>query len=170
LKADKPTSLIIPVNEAGFLQPFRRIHLHRPGATMPPHVTIQSPFLPAHAVDQQVIARLRRLCASHPQFDFTLATVGRFTKPGVFYLVPEPTADFRTLNRIVRTRFSIGVSREPVFHLTLAGWHPTELDRVEEAFRKEYGARLPILARVTEVCLYRRDGNVWVKCSRFPLL
>jgi hypothetical protein len=52
-------------------------------------------------------------------------------------------------------------------HLTLAGWHPEELDRLEEEFQREYGDRLPIMARATGMCLFEQRENEWIKLATF---
>jgi hypothetical protein len=169
MERQNPTSLIIPVHEAAFVQPFRVKHLHRPGVTMPPHITVQSPFKPVGALDPQVLNTLRAVCRAYPQFSFMLARTARFVDTGVLYLVPEPPDAFLKLQRTIRTHFPSDSADHPVMHLTLAGWHPTDLDRIEEEFYREYGDRLPIVAWATEVCLFEQRVNVWMKHSTFAL-
>lgn len=167
--AQNLTSLIIVVQEASFLQSFREEHLQRPAVTMPPHVTVRSPFLPAAAIDEQVHNRLRGICASFAGIAFTLGRIGRFQDPGVLYLVPEPTEGFHKLSEAIREEFLLEAVGRPVFHLTLAGWHASELDRIEQTFRLRYADRLPIYAQATEISLYERVGQIWIKDSEFPL-
>jgi hypothetical protein len=57
----------------------------------------------------------------------------------------------------------------PVFHLTLAGWHRRELDKIEQTFRLKYADQLPIQALATDISLYERAGQIWVQDSEFPL-
>lgn len=163
------TSLIIPVNEATFVQPFRRKHLHRPGVTMPPHITLQSPFKPAGTINAHVLSTLEAICQSYQQFNFTLATTNRFATPGVLYLQPNPVEPFIALHHIIQTHFPTDSKGAPVMHLTLAGWYPTELDDIAEDFHAEYGDRLPIIARATNVCLFEQRKKEWIKLATFAL-
>ncbi len=163
------TSLIIPVPETSFVQPFREKYLQRPGVTMPPHITIQSPFLPADTIDATVLAKLEELCASHHQFSYELGAIKRFEKPGVLYLAPNPVGPFEELTRAVRRLFDLD-SRGSVYHLTLAGWHPEELDTLEDEFTAVYGNRIPVAAHATELCLYRPKPSRWLESARFSFL
>ena len=86
------TSLIIPVAEAAFVQPFRERHLHRPGVTMPPHITVRAPFEPLRELIGDDYHTLATLCASCSPFTFRLARLARFAEIGVLYLEPEPAA------------------------------------------------------------------------------
>lgn len=169
MPAPNPTSLIIPVNEAAFLQPFRAKYLHQPGVTMPPHITVQSPFNSVDAIDAEVMMTLQTVCGSCPQFRFTLTKTGRFADPGVLYLAPEPTDGFIALHHTIRARFPTSAAAQPVFHLTLAGWHPINLKPIEEEFYQAYGNHLPIQARATEVGLFEQRGNGWVQHATFAL-
>jgi len=135
---------------------------------MPPHITVRSPFKPAGSIDAQVLNTLEAICAAFPQFAFTLARTNRFTDPGVLYLMPEPVDPFITLHRHIQTHFPVNPQDDPVMHLTLAGWHPTELDQIEAEFYREYGDRLPVGARATKICLFEQRENQWVKLSNFP--
>jgi hypothetical protein len=88
VEQDDITSLIIPVPEAAFVQPFRVKYLQRPSVTMPPHVTLHAPFKLRSAMDQKVLSALAQLFAAQGQFRFTLARTVRFSETGVFYLTP----------------------------------------------------------------------------------
>jgi hypothetical protein len=87
---DNDTSLIIPVTEAAFLQPFRVRYLHRPGVTMPPHITVSTPFRPLREYARDEFHLLTTVCASFPSFAFTLGRLARFADTGFLYLAPEP--------------------------------------------------------------------------------
>ena len=168
MNAHTATSLIIPVYEAAFVQPFRVKHLQRPGVTMPPHITVQIPSIPPQALDTQLLTTLRALCASYGPFSLTFARTARFVDPGVLYLVPEPTDTLATLHHLLRSYAPADAPAHPVFHLTLAGWHPTTLDSIEQAFHAQYGEHLPLAARATELCLYLQRGTTWIHHARFP--
>lgn len=164
------TSLIIPITAAASLQPFRDRYLHRPGVTMPPHVTLLSPFLAPSAIDATARDILRATCAAFPAFAFHLVRLGRFATPGVLYLEPEPIGALLALRSAVAEMCAVMLTDEPVFHLTLAGWHPTELDTIAERFLQTYGDQLPLGAQATEVCLYVERGERWLLQECFSLL
>jgi hypothetical protein len=168
---DNDTSLIIPVAEAAFLQPFRIRYLHRPGVTMPPHITGPTPFRPLRELARDEFRTLTTVCASFPSFVFTLARVARFAETGFLYLAPEPIEPFVALSQALS-----GVYSEPpenhadvVFHLTLAGKHPSDLDQLEAEFYQSYGAQLPIQAVAAEVSLYEKREERWFGEASFPL-
>ena len=84
-------------------------------------------------------------------------------------MAPEPTESFHNLSEAIREEFLLETVSRPVFHLTLAGWHPSELDRIEQTFRLGYAYRLPIEAQASDISLYQRVGQIWVQDSEFPL-
>ncbi|HEX6386812.1 MAG TPA: hypothetical protein VF177_19265 [Anaerolineae bacterium] len=55
------TSIVIPVQEAALVQPFRVQHLRRLSATMPPHVTLHAPFKYSEDIDEDVLKKLAAL-------------------------------------------------------------------------------------------------------------
>src|SRR3712207_689898 len=130
---DNDTSLIIPVVEAAFLQPFRVQYLHRPGVTMPPHITLPMPFKPLCDLGKDNYRMLTTICASFPAFAFTLERLARFPDTGVLYLAPEPSEPFLTLARALSEGPPTPPDTHPtvVWHLTLARKHPPDLDQVE---------------------------------------
>jgi 2'-5' RNA ligase len=162
------TSLIIPVAEAAFLQPFRAQYLQRPGVTMPPHITIRPlQRLPAITADDH--RELSALCASLPSFEFRLTHNARFREIGVLYLAPEPTEPFLKLYQALRNRFPEPPDKHPsvVFHLTLAGHHPSDLDSIEAAFDAAYRMHVPIHAVARELRLYARHDQRWVETTTY---
>jgi 2'-5' RNA ligase len=168
---DNDTSLIIPVSEAAFLQPFRERYLHRPGVTMPPHITLSTPFRPLRAYARDAFQMLTTVCASFPSFTFTLARLARFADTGFLYLAPEPIEPFVALSHALS-----GEHFEPpdnhagvVFHLTLAGKYPSDLDRLEVEFYGIYGAHVPLQATAAEVSLYEKREERWFKEASFRL-
>jgi len=155
--------------EAAFLQPFRAQYLHRPGVTMPPHITL-APFLPLPAITADVHRELAAMCASLPSFAFKLTHTARFEQIGVLYLAPHPTELFMALYKAIRARFPEPPDKHPsvVFHLTLAGHHQSDLDRIAAAFDAAYHTHLPIHAVARELRLYARHDERWVETTAFP--
>ncbi len=165
------TALVIPVREAEFVQPFRARHLRRPGVTMPPHVTLRSPFKYMQDIDRSVFDDLTHLFARHARFRFALRATARFPDTGVLYLAPEPAAPFLRLSQAIREKYRDPppAFASPVMHLTLARSDTEELDRIEDEFHREYGGRLPIKATATEACLFEKREEAWVKRASFTL-
>ena len=116
-----------------------------------------------------VRTRLHEVCAASEGFTFTLARTDRFVDPGVLYLVPQPTQELEKLNHAIRLAFEFELGPRPVFHMTLAGWHPAELDSIEKAFHDCHAGQLPIFAHANALSLYRRQGQVWTKDSDYAL-
>jgi len=165
MESQHAASLVIPVYEAAFMQPFRVQHLHRPAVTMPPHITV---LTPAHALDTDLLAMLHHVCASYTPFSFTLVRTACFADPGVLYLVPEPTDALRMFHRTLGMYGLTDAHDDPVFHLTLAGWYPsTLLNSVEQEFHEQYGDHLPLAVRARDMCLYTQEGNTWIKSATF---
>jgi 2'-5' RNA ligase len=171
VEQDDITSLIIPVPEAAFVQPFRVKYLQRPSVTMPPHVTLHAPFKLRSAMDQKVLSALAQLFAAQGQFRFTLARTVRFSETGVFYLTPEPAEPFLALSRAIQAQYPDRLSDHPrpIVHLTLALSNSEGLDDIETEFHRVYGGHLPVKAVAREVSLYERHGNAWVKSADFGL-
>ncbi len=168
---DNDTSLIIPVAEAAFLQPFRTHYLHRPGVTMPPHITVPAPFQPLRELAKDDYRRLTTRCASFPSFAFTLGRLARFAEWGVLYLAPEPIEPFMALSEALSAPTPPPLENHAsiVFHLTLARKQPADLDQLEAAFNRTYAAQLPIRAVALEVSLYEKRSERWFKAASFPL-
>jgi 2'-5' RNA ligase len=164
------TSLIIPVAEAAFTQPFRERYLNRTGVTMPPHITVRAPFKQPHELIEDGHHTLATLCASFSPFPFTLARLARFAEIGVLYLEPEPTEPFMALYQALFTHYPEPPDKHPlvVFHLTLAHQESSDLDRLEAEFSRRYGASLPIQAIATEISLYQKREERWFKEASFP--
>ena len=165
------TALVVPVAVAAFVQPFRVKYLHRPGVTMPPHVTLHAPFKDKEDINENVLNTLAELFGSHAQFQFTLARTARFSDTGVLYLAPEPAEPFLALSRAIQAHYPDTPSDHPnpVMHLTLALSGAEALDGIEDEFQRQYGNRLPIEATATEVHLFEKRENAWIKQTSFAL-
>ena len=64
---------------------------------MPAHITVLYPFLPEDRLNQNVVDRLKEICADTHVLDVELREARRF--PGMLYLAPEPDDGFRRLDR-----------------------------------------------------------------------
>ena len=157
------TSLIIPVAEAAFIQPFPQLYLHR-------HITIRAPFKQLHELIEDDYHTLATLCASFSPFPFTLARLARFAESGVLYLEPEPSEPFMGLYQALYTRYPEPPAKHPMvdFHLTIAHQQSSDLDRLEAEVYRSYGACLPIQAVATELSLYEKREERWFKEASFP--
>jgi hypothetical protein len=156
------TSLIIPVAEAAFIQPFPQLNLHR-------HITMRAPFKQLHELLEDDYHFLASLCASFPPFPFTLARLARFAESGVLYLEPEPTEPFMAVYQALYTRYPEPPAKHPTvdFHLTIAHQQSFDLDHLEAEFYRSYGACLPIQAVATELSLYEKREERWFKQASF---
>ena len=171
VKEQERTGLSIAPQETMLLQPFRDEFLQRPAVSMPPHVTIRT-FLPAPNINEEIRQRLRTFFQAFSKFSFKLERIDRFMPEGVLYLAPEPTESLYQLYDCLCEEFSLKRNHpvEPVFHMTLAGWHANELDQIERRFREKYGNLIPIQARAVDVRLYERIGGTrWREDSVYPL-
>jgi len=102
------SALIVPVPAA---EPVVRAWQERCAAgeegdgrrSVPPHVTVLYPFLPARRIDVEVENAVAEVAARLPPFRFTLTTVRRF--PGVLYIAPDPAEPFIAATEAFRTRW-----------------------------------------------------------------
>ena len=165
------TSIVIPVQEDAFVQPFRVRHLHRPGVTMPTHITLHAPFKYGEELDEEVLYKLAKLFSTYPPFKFSLSSTDRFADKGILYLVPEPAEPFHVLSQSIQARFPDTPPDYPdsVMHLTLGLSKTGEVGSIEEEFHREYGSRLPIEATATEVSIFEKHSDIWVLHTTFAL-
>jgi 2'-5' RNA ligase len=135
---------------------------------MPAHITIVYPFLREDRLNDEVLARLRALCASVPALTVQFRRTARF--PGVLYIDPEPADAFRELTGAVVGRWPDtppygGGFDEVIPHLTVArGAGARLLDDIEA----DVQLRLPITTTVVQACLYVFDGQYWRPRARLP--
>jgi 2'-5' RNA ligase len=159
--ADAPapteTAVIAAVPEAGPLVERHRQRLDAAaGWGVPAHVTVLYPFVPAAAVDQDVVARLAAAVASVPAFDCCFARA-RWFGQDVLWLDPEPDEPFRRLTAAVWAAFPQqppygGAFDDPVPHLTVAETRLGGLPAAEAAERAVQEG-LPLLAHVDRLLL-----------------
>lgn len=162
------TAIVVVVPEAAFTQPFR---VKYTSALMPAHITLHVPFKIRKQIDEKVLNTLAELFKAYSQFSFTLTRTARFSDTGVMYLVPEPAESLLALSRAIQARYPDTPPDypDPIMHLTLGLCKPQELDRLEQEFNHEYGARLPIKANATEVCIFEQNDNAWFRRAAFAL-
>lgn len=163
------SALAIPVLEFGGL--LSRIADAYPDAvreTVPPHVTIAYPFLPAGEIDKTVEAELEELFSAQP------ATSAQFTDcyvlPGFVYTVPEPDSVVRRCRAAVDRRWpEVQRARRaddvgPHLTLALGDTHdPATVRALSTPF-------LPLRSRLAEVWLLVDAPDGWTTRRRFPLL
>jgi hypothetical protein len=164
----EPTTVVIPLDGAQFLQEFGRRHLDRPAVSIPTHVTIISPFLPASQINENVCARVARISHETPSLRLVLDEIGRFADSGVLYLKPRPLDELTGLRTRLCNEFGIEAS-PPVFHVTLAGWHPDRLDVIQRGFERLYKGVLPLRVEAKKIVLFERRGDTWCLHSSYPL-
>jgi 2'-5' RNA ligase len=128
---------------------------------MPPHITVLYPFLPEDRLNQNVVDRLKEICADSQVLAVELREARRF--PGMLYLAPEPEDGFRRLTEAVAREWPDappygGAHDDNIPHLTVAhDLSDHELDDVDHAVT----AALPIHTRLTSASVYVFDGTRW---------
>ena len=142
----------------------------RPSIGIPPHVTLLHPFVPAEAVDDEVLAELEELFAATAKFAVTFRELRRW--PEMAYLAPEPSEPFSRLTEAIVERWPDyppyeGIHDTVIPHLTVAYGDDSLLAEVEA----DVVPQLPIEAHVTEaVLLEELEPDVrWSERARFPL-
>ncbi|MBA3468791.1 MAG: 2'-5' RNA ligase family protein [Herpetosiphonaceae bacterium] len=167
------TALIVPLHQlTPLLQPFLLQHVQSPAATVPPHITLHMPFLPATAITPRVLSDLAQLCAATPAFDSKLGNLSRFPQAGVLYLEPDPDTALLALSTEIQRRYPEAPADfpEPIMHLSLSyAYAAADLDRIERLFKQAYQQDLPLNAAATSVSLYVKRNNVWHEHTVFPL-
>jgi hypothetical protein len=167
------SALVVEVPEAAdAVDPWReQTSTAKPSAGVPAHVTIVFPFVPAHALDEGLIARVAALFAAFPPFAFELRETRRF--PSLLYLAPEPAEPFLALTEAMWAAYPDyppygGEFDSVIPHLTAAEGSDDVLDRAEA----DIVAALPIAAEVTEITLLEEvepELARWRARARLPL-
>ena len=90
---------------------------------VPAHVTALFPFVPADAIDESVVRRVREVTACIDPFDYRFASTAWFDQH-VLYLAPDPAGPFRELTERLSVAFPDcppygGQFDEVVPHLTI---------------------------------------------------
>ena len=147
---------------------------HDPTARLgvPAHITVLVPFIAPEQVTPAVEDRLERAFGTHPAFDFTLASVGRF--PGVAFLAPEPAAHFIALTEAVVREFPdhppyAGEFSSIVPHLTVAHGGEDDAHTVAIELQKRLATEGPVHARCRAVVLLENSTGTWRRKRSFLL-
>ena len=167
------TSLIVPVTQAmAEVEPWRERLDPFSARGMPTHVTVEYPFLPTSAIDDDVRSALATMFEAVPAFEFAL-TETRWFDDRVVWLAPKPDSLFRHLTASVMERWPTlrpygGPPGLVPPHLTIGVSEPVE--RLEEAARA-IEPRLPIGCTAEEVWLMSGSSapGSWTIEARFGL-
>ena len=156
------TAVVIPVPEvAGLVDGWReRTLLAKPSTGVPPHVTLDFPFVPAARLDDEVVDRLRALFAAVEPFAFELVETGRF--PHTLFLAPVPAEPFVALVERLRAAYPEfppygGRYDGVVPHLTVAEGEDELLDEAEADVRRF----VPLRAVAREALLLEEAEPHW---------
>ena len=169
---ERALTIMVPEAEA-FVCSFRAEYGHRADGGVPAHITVNHPFCPAVAGEEQMEEKLAGLFSRMAAFTFALTEVRRF--PAALYLAPEPEEPFKQLIAAVAARFPESPPYEGKFteiipHLTVAYLEDEqEIEVVGAALAAAAAKALPITAEVRNVQLIEKVGNVWRERRSFQL-
>ena len=144
----------------------RRAHDPAMLAGVGAHLTLLFPFVPAPALDDGILARIRFGCGP---LDLVFDRVGRF--PGLAYLglaAPRPVVDVIHALQTTWPEYPLYEGKFPdvVPHLTVALGDDDVLDRVAA----ELAPQLPLATRITHATLLAEDeSSQWSARARFAL-
>jgi len=146
--------------------------VHDPSAKdgAPAHVTLIFPFRPSEEIDDECLARLRRLFGSFEPFSLTIREIGRF--PDTLWLAPESAEPVRRLTEALTREFPEcppygGAFTDIVSHLTVAYGDEPTLAKVEEILAGTL--RTPIEAQIEACSLLGLSPDGWREIGRFAL-
>jgi hypothetical protein len=139
---------------------------------VPAHVTVLFPFMPAQLCDEAILAKLQRLFATTPAFDYQLSRTAWFGEQ-VLWLAPLDPRPFLALTELAYKAFPEfppfeGQFDEVIPHLTVA--HGCELSAMKAAERA-VEHQLPITGRARHVTLMSQadDSGRWTRTATFLL-
>jgi 2'-5' RNA ligase len=170
------SAVLIVVPEAvALIDRFRRSHT-ADGGSVPPHVTLLSPFLSPEEINQGVHERIGVIAAETPAFTVTLNHTGWFGDR-ILYLAPEPAVPILGLVSRLREAFSdvptywdhVGIV---IPHVTVAD---AELVGGPERLReigREMVPQLPLAFEVRHINLMQRlrpSPAPWDVQGTYPL-
>ena len=169
MSADHPSAVVVPVPDTELVVArWRERFDHSAEEGMPAHITALFPFLPPRSLTDDVLAKLREICATVPVLDVEFATTSRF--PDHIYLEPTPAGELIALTEALAASWPEtppygGAFPDIVPHLTVAtGIHEQQLSEIEA----DVLSRLPIKTHLNEACLYIFAAGRWRAEARFP--
>lgn len=140
---------------------------------VPPHITLNYPFIPGADLSVDLKVELQTLFAAFDPFEFNLAKVARFSD--VIYLAPSPARPFIQLIQAVAARYPDsppygGAFDTVVPHLTVAQIEdPLLLDQLTAELKNSLADKLPLSAKAEQVSLMDDKDGRWVRRAEFPL-
>ncbi len=171
MPVDHPSAVVVPVPETEpIVARWRKRFDHSAAEGMPAHITVLFPFLPPSRLTDDVLAKLREICAMVPLLDVEFATTSRF--PDHMYLEPRPAGEFIALTEAIAASWPEtppygGAFPDIVPHLTVAGGiHEEQLREIEA----DILSRLPIKTHLNHACLYIYDAGRWQVAASLPFL
>jgi 2'-5' RNA ligase len=173
---DRRSALVVVAAEAEAVVGEWRLRYQRESVErgIPPHLTILFPFVPATAIGEDTLAKLRRLYAPVRPFEYELASVESF--PDAAWLAPVPVEPFDELVATARQAFPAfppygNPEHVVVPHCTIGtDDDPQRVGAMARELRERLGPRLPIRCRADEVVLVGEQANgMWVRHEAFPL-
>lgn len=167
-----PTVLIIPAAPVPpGLAEFRERHIHHPGAVVPFHTTMVSPFLDLAELGEDAHDRLRQVAAALPPFDYAAGAICTFPTSAALWLAPNPVGPFEACVEAVYEAFpSVRPAHGyPTFHLTVGlGRTAHDLPDMVDAFRAAFDAQLPLRLEARRLDVYAEIGQRYVWLASFP--
>lgn len=139
---------------------------------VPAHITLLYPFMPPDRIDASALERLRTAVSGAGEFNFSLATLGRF--PTTVYLEPRPAAPFIALTERLVAEFPeyppfAGEHPTVIPHLTVAHGIAADPGSVEGELAAVLAAHGPIRATCSSIVLMENSGGRWVHMHVIPL-
>jgi 2'-5' RNA ligase len=174
--ADRRSALVVVAAEAEAMVGEWRLRYQRESVErgIPPHLTVLFPFVPATAIAEDTLAKLRRLYAPVRPFEYQLASVESFADAA--WLAPVPVQSFHALVAEARRAFPAfppygSPEHVVVPHCTIGtDDDPQRVGAMVRELRERLGPRLPIRCRAEEVVLVVEQANgMWVRHGGFPL-
>ncbi|HRF49158.1 MAG TPA: 2'-5' RNA ligase family protein [Anaerolineales bacterium] len=168
----QPVTLIAPIDDLAFLQPYRVEHLQRPSVNLPPHVSICPDFLSTRDLGQVGVNGLTRAVHTREPFWLEFVRTERHPEANILYLIPEPVCDLIALSAEIHHEHSneLGSHQHRAFHLTLGMFEsPAILAAADEEFWRLWAAGKRLRGQVDRLELYEKEGDLWRRQGVFNL-
>jgi len=162
------SAIVVRIRVPAAIDRLRRARDRAARRSVPAHVTILYPFVPASELTLAVREQIAGIAGEFRAFDVTFATVGRW--PGVVYLEPSPSSPFAALIDRCAAAFPehppyAGTIPEVIPHLTVVEGDDVGVEEIVAAAE----AALPFQAKAAalEVLVEADDGR-WRPGWRLP--